>query len=175
MEIHQAAYNTLTELNEGVPETKKVTDFLAGITDPRLATAKDLILGDTAKLGDFEACQQFLKNVSGLQTNSPKGGGKRQEGKRKRIGSDKSNANDVTTHSYTREEWQKLSMEQRDKIRALRTARRNKAIDKPMGRNASSLTLQEGGNAIQDAEASEGTHETVGSRAQPTSGNGGRR
>jgi hypothetical protein len=66
-------------------------------------------------------------------------------------------------------------MEQRDKIRALRTARRNKAIDKPMGRNASSLTLQEGGNAIQDAESSEGTHETVGSRAQPTSSNGGRR
>jgi hypothetical protein len=57
VEIHKAAYNTLADLDEGVSETKKVTDFLAGIADPCLAMAKDLILGDTAKLGDFEACQ----------------------------------------------------------------------------------------------------------------------
>jgi hypothetical protein len=34
VEIHQGARNTLLDLNEPVPETKKVTDFLAGITDP---------------------------------------------------------------------------------------------------------------------------------------------
>jgi hypothetical protein len=33
LEIHQAAYNTLAELDEAVPETKKVADFLAGISD----------------------------------------------------------------------------------------------------------------------------------------------
>jgi hypothetical protein len=116
VEIHQAAYNTLAELDKAVPETKKVADFLAGITDSRLATAKDLILGDTAKLGDFEACQQYLKslvynkatqdtherNVSGLQGGNPKGNGK-HTGKKKR-GGGRSNGSDVTARSYTREE-----------------------------------------------------------------------
>ena len=43
VESHQSAHNTLAVLLEGVPETKKVTDFLAGISDPRLSNAKDLI------------------------------------------------------------------------------------------------------------------------------------
>jgi hypothetical protein len=173
-----------------VPETKKVTDFLAGIADPRLATAKDLFLGDTAKLGDFEACQQYLKtlvynkatqdkherSISGLQAGNPKGGGKCQDGKRKRGGNDKSNTNDVTTRSYTRDEWQKLSPEQRDNIRALRAARRDKIVDKSTGRNASSLTLQDGENANQDTEASVETQDTAASRQnQPTNGSNGRR
>ena len=178
VEIHQAAYNTLAELDEGVPETKKVTDFLAGITDPHLATAKDLILGDTAKLGDFEACQQYLKtlvynkamqdkherNISGLQGNNPKGGGKRSDGKHKHGGGNKSDINDVTARSYTREEWQKLSLEQRDKIRALRAAKKIKTSEQPMGRNASSLTLQDGGGTSQGVETEVETPGTAGSR-----------
>jgi len=63
VEMHQNAHNTLAELNETVPETKKVTDFLAGITDSSLANAKDLILGDPNKLENFEACQQYLKTL----------------------------------------------------------------------------------------------------------------
>jgi len=90
VEMHQVAYNTLAELNEAVPETKKVADFLARITDTKLSTAKDLILGDPAKSGNFEACQQYLKtlvynkatqdthewNVSGVQGGNGKGKGK---------------------------------------------------------------------------------------------------
>jgi len=97
VEMYQAAYNTLAELNEAVPETKKVADFLARITDTKLSTAKDLILGDPAKLGNFEACQQYLKtlvynkatqdthewNVSGVQGGNGKGKGK---GKQRRQG-----------------------------------------------------------------------------------------
>jgi hypothetical protein len=93
VEIHQAAYNTLAELDEAVPETEKVANFLARISDTQLATAKDLILGGTAKLSDFEACQQYLKmivynkatqdtherNVSGLQGGNDKDG--KQQGK----------------------------------------------------------------------------------------------
>ena len=85
--MHQEAHNTLADLQETVPETKKVTDFLSGITDPRLMNAKDLVLGDPVKLQNFEACQQYLKtlvynkatqdkherNISGLITD-PKGG-----------------------------------------------------------------------------------------------------
>jgi len=51
------------DLEEAVPEAKKVTDFLSGITDPRLSNAKDLILGDPQKLQNFELCQQYLKTL----------------------------------------------------------------------------------------------------------------
>jgi len=61
VEMHQEAHNTLADLEEPVPETKKVTDFLAGITDTHLSNAKDLILGDPQKLQNFELCQQYLK------------------------------------------------------------------------------------------------------------------
>ena len=36
---HQQAHNELLFLEEPVAETKKVTDFLAGIRDPKLETA----------------------------------------------------------------------------------------------------------------------------------------
>jgi hypothetical protein len=45
-------------------ETKKVQDFLSGITDPSYDTAKTLVCGDNTKLESFEACQQFLKTVA---------------------------------------------------------------------------------------------------------------
>jgi hypothetical protein len=46
-------------------ETKKVQDFLSGITDPSYETAKTtLVCGDNTKLESFEVCQQFLKMVA---------------------------------------------------------------------------------------------------------------
>jgi hypothetical protein len=72
VEIHQAAHNTLAELNEAIPETKQVTDFLAGITDTHLTNAKDLILGDIQKLQDFEACHQYLKSLVYNKTTQEK-------------------------------------------------------------------------------------------------------
>jgi hypothetical protein len=95
VEMHQKAYNTLAELEETVPETKKVTDFLAGVSDPKLINAKDLILGDIAKLTSFEACQQYLKtlvynkatqdkherNVSGLSGKDPSNNKRKGRGK----------------------------------------------------------------------------------------------
>ena len=44
-------------------ENKKVTDFLGGITDPRLQNTMDNILGDPVKMNSFEACQQYLKTL----------------------------------------------------------------------------------------------------------------
>ena len=158
VEIHQAAYNTLADLDEAVPETKKVTDFLAGIGDPRLANAKDLILGDPTKLQNFEACQQYLKtlvynkatqdkherNVSGLtNTNGTKRKGKRG-GPAK---------GDISTRSYSKEEWAKLTDEQRNKIRTLRAAKKTKLLanigdGRQPGSNVSSIT-QSTGDATQ--------------------------
>lgn len=61
--VHKKAYNDLAELEEPVPETKKVKDFLDGISDPALASAKVTVYGDNAKLSNFDLCQQFLKTV----------------------------------------------------------------------------------------------------------------
>jgi hypothetical protein len=133
------------DLNEPVPETKKVTDFLSGITDSKLANAKDLILGDAAKLQDFEVCQQYLKtlihnkstqekhdrHISAVAGFIPDGGklggkkGKKEKGKRK---GEKSK--DLLTKNYTKEEWFKLSAEQRERIKEARNAKKQRNEDK---------------------------------------------
>jgi hypothetical protein len=146
VELHQTAYNTLSELNEAVPETKKVTDFLAGIGDPRLTNVKDLVLADPAKLQDFEACQQFLKTLIYNKTTQEKherhigalsGGSKTNNKPAKRGGGKRARTDEKNlVHSYSREEWIKLSDEQRAKIKALHNAK--KAVTPTEPRHASS-------------------------------------
>jgi hypothetical protein len=121
--LHQSAHNTLSELNEPVPETKKVTDFLAGINDSRHSNAKDFILADPTKLNDFEACQQFSQTLIYNKTTQEKherqisgvasAGSKSNKGKHNardgRGGNSKqtpggNNTNNVQVRSYTREE-----------------------------------------------------------------------
>jgi hypothetical protein len=53
---HLLGHNKLSLLGEPVSELKKVTDFLAGITAPSLSTAKENIIGDVAKIENFDAC-----------------------------------------------------------------------------------------------------------------------
>ena len=60
---HQQAHNELLFMEEPVAETKKVTDFLAGIRDPKLETAIQTCMGDEQKLTNFELCQQYFKTV----------------------------------------------------------------------------------------------------------------
>jgi len=188
VQIHQSAYNTLADLDEAVPETKKVTDFLAGIGDPKLSNAKDLILGDPNKLQNFEACQQYLKtlvynkatqdkherNISGLTNNHNKLKGKRR----------KNPKGDISTRSYSKEEWAKLSEEQRNHIRALRAAKKVKIPTgvndgRQPGSNVSSIT-QGSGDGVQpnatpitnNAQADAATQVTNGSAARPGAGRG---
>jgi hypothetical protein len=188
VQIHQSAYNTLADLDEAVPETKKVTDFLAGIGDPKLSNAKDLILGDPDKLQNFEACQQYLKtlvynkatqdkherNISGLTNNHNKLKGKRG----------KNPKGDISTRSYSKEEWAKLSVEQRSQIRVLRAAKKAKiptGVNDGIqpGSNVSSIT-QGSGDGVQpnatpitnNAQADAATQVTNGSAARPGAGRG---
>ena len=69
VEIFQEAFNELADLEEPVPESKKVSDFLAGISDPILKTGKDVVLGDPVKLADFTECQQYLSTLA-VNTNN---------------------------------------------------------------------------------------------------------
>jgi hypothetical protein len=174
VEMHQNAHNTLAELNEAVPETKKVTDFLAGITDSRLANAKDLILGDPAKLENFEACQQYLKmlvynkttqekherQISGLQQGGKsKTAGKDDEVKNKspggkRAGGPEGDGAKIVARQYTKAEWSKFTPEQRAKVKELRSNKRRKT---PAHRNASAAQIDEP-NAPPTADPSTPTH-----------------
>ncbi|KAI2511717.1 hypothetical protein MHU86_2783 [Fragilaria crotonensis] len=45
------------------PESKKVADFLKGITDPKLESAVSVVLGDPKLLNNFQACQQYLSTT----------------------------------------------------------------------------------------------------------------
>ena len=60
---HQQAHNELLFLEEPVAETKKVTDFLGGICDPKLETAIQSCMGDELKLTHFQLCQQYFKTI----------------------------------------------------------------------------------------------------------------
>ena len=63
--VHQAAHNEILDCDptEAVAESKKVADFLKGITDPKLESAVSVVLGDTKLLNDFQACQQYLSTT----------------------------------------------------------------------------------------------------------------
>ena len=122
---HQKAHNELLDCGEPIPESKKVTDFLNGITDNSLHAAIVFVNGDSAKLNDFDECQLYLsslvantatqkaslRNRRGVASTSTRGG----RGGRGRGGSQK-----VVDKFYTAEEWKKLSKEQQDKVLELR-------------------------------------------------------
>jgi hypothetical protein len=164
VEVHQGAHNTLLDLDEPVPETKKVTDFLAGITDPRLSNAKDLILGDVQKLQNFEACQQYLKMLVYNKTTQEKH--KRQVSgvhQRKVVGdrgpksekdqSSKTQASGVSARTYSKEEWSKLTDDERAKIKELQKAwnAANRGRDLSSGNRNASGIQQEGEQSDQSS------------------------
>lgn len=149
---HQQAHNELEACNESVPETKKVTDFLAGITDPTLVTGLSIVMSDKEKLGSFELCQQFLGTLitntqvskRGLkrgvsQVNVTRGGAQRggfsNPGKKRKGGNQKGRSGSGTVprpglkglkaelRDYTIEEWHSLTNDQKEKVRKLRKAR----------------------------------------------------
>jgi hypothetical protein len=124
VEAHQAAHNTLADLDEAIPETKKVTDFLAGITDPRLNGAKDIILGDAQRLQNFESCQKYFKtlvyNKTTQECHERHISGVKQVNKNGKWNGGNEKESVGTARTYSREEWSKLTHEQREKIKELR-------------------------------------------------------
>ena len=63
---YQEAYNELAskEINEEVPESRKVHEFLAGIQDPRLEIGKAMVLGNPMYMNSFHQVQQFLSTLT---------------------------------------------------------------------------------------------------------------
>jgi Spy/CpxP family protein refolding chaperone len=94
-------------------------------------------MGDRAKLDNFEACQQYLKTISFTKANqdilqrnisNTNTGGQPRGSKRGGKGGG-GGGGKALGRSYTNEEWQKLTPEQRDKIRALRAAQKKQRTD----------------------------------------------
>jgi hypothetical protein len=67
--LHQDAHNELEDCNEAVPETKKVADFLAGISCPLLQMGLKIVMSEPMKLSNFDVTQQFLSTLVANQAN----------------------------------------------------------------------------------------------------------
>ena len=63
-------HNKLEDCNEAVPETKKVADFLAGISCPLLQMGLNIVMSDPMKLSNFDVTQQFLGTLVAYQANT---------------------------------------------------------------------------------------------------------
>jgi hypothetical protein len=133
--LHQTAHNELMDLEEPVSESKKVTDFLKGIRDPTLNTGKSIVLGDPAKLGSFEECQQYLstivqnmasqskaeRHVSSVSTDGGTGKGG-------------SLVDRIKGGTYTDEQYRALSDQDKKRVQKFRDEAKKKKKDKRKGR-----------------------------------------
>ena len=136
---HQKAHNELASCLEPVPETKKVTDFLGGITDPSLGVGLANIYGDMNKLISFEVCQQYLstlvastsvhkrnlqamRGVSALGETDGGGGNKKPK---------------LEARDYPLHQWKLFSPDEQKKIRQLRFKKKQGKSPAGKGRQAS--------------------------------------
>jgi hypothetical protein len=144
--LHQAAHNELLDLDEPVAETKKVTDFLKGIRDPNLSTAKSIVLGDPIKLDDFEECQRYISTLVSAMANQAKaerhvaavhsdggGGG----------GGSGSLFDKIKGGNYTDEQFRSLTAEEKKKVHKLREdAKKNKSSKRKERRKRKAAKLK---------------------------------
>jgi hypothetical protein len=135
---HQKAHNELASCFEPVPETKKVTDFLGGITDPSLSAGLANVYGDTAKLVSFEDCQQYLSTIV-ASTNVHKRNQQQMRGVGALGGHDDGNKKPkLEARDYPLNQWKMFSPEEQKKIRQLRFKKKtNKKTRATEGRQAS--------------------------------------
>jgi hypothetical protein len=130
--LHQAAHNKLLDLDKPVAKSKKVSDFLKGICDPTLVTAKSVVLGDPAKLNNFEESQQYFSTIVSILSNQAKaehhvafvgtnGGGSGKDSLANRI---------KGGNYYTDEQFCSLGPEEKQRVKKLRNEERKKKSNK---------------------------------------------
>ena len=178
--VHQKAHNELLSLNEPVPETKKVSDFLAGITGDILQTSKEVIAGSPSKHSSFEACQQYLKTVYTARklTGSQSGNGARsikrlrQDTKKKGKGkggkdraptqSSMKPGEKLHTGSYSAAEYRLLTSDEKSFIRAKRLE--EKGEDGTATRTSSAISRQ--ASSTEEESSGEGEDDEPGPPAR---------
>jgi hypothetical protein len=161
VQIHQDAHNELLELEEPVPETKKVQDFLSGILDSRLQVGKDIVLGTDVYLQDFEECQQYLSTLVNNtlaqskadrhvgaanrhdhdEEGPPKKKARKEDWKKKpKKDFSKYKPKDIAVRSYSNNEWNAMDDDEKAEVKRKRIAKKAGKSDTP--RRASSVTSE---------------------------------
>ena len=133
--LHQTAHNELLDLDEPVSESKKVTDFLKGIRDSALNTGKSIVLGDPAKLGNFEECQQYLSTI--VQNMAAQSKSERHISSVSMDGGNKggpSLVDKIKGGTYTDEQFRSLSEQDKKKVQKFREEAKKKKRDKHKSR-----------------------------------------
>ena len=64
--IHQRAHQALAKYNKPVPESKKVHDFIEGITDPKCESIQLSVLSNPMYMNDFAATVNFIAGAIDL-------------------------------------------------------------------------------------------------------------
>ena len=128
--LHQAAHNKLLDLDEPVAESKKVSDFLKGIRDPMLVTAKSVILGNAAKLDDFEECQQYFSTIVSNLSNQAKAERHVAFVGTEGGGGGGSLVDRIKGGTYTDEQFRSLSPEEKKRVQKLRNEEKKKKGNK---------------------------------------------
>jgi hypothetical protein len=160
------------DLDEPVSESKKVTDFLKGIRDSALTTGKSIVLGDPAKLGNFEECQQYLSTIvqnMAAQSKSERhvssvvtdGGG----------GKGGSLVDKIKGGAYTDEQYRSLSEQEKRRIQKYRDEAQKKKRDKRKVRKEKrKLAKAKSGRDDQSAEDDEATEPMTASTSSSNAG-----
>ena len=128
--LHQTPHNELLDLEEPVSESKKVTDFLKGIRDSSLNTGKSIVLGDPAKLGDFEECQQYLSTI--VLNTSAQTKAERHVSSATTDGGSKGGSlvDKIEGGAYSDEQYRSLSPEEKRRVQTFRDEAKKKKKDK---------------------------------------------
>ncbi|KAI2503960.1 Reverse transcriptase (RNA-dependent DNA polymerase) [Fragilaria crotonensis] len=156
---HQQAHNELLFLEEPVAETKKVTDFLASIRDPKLETAIQTCMGDEQKLTNFKLCQQYFKTIvenTKTRMKSPSGireiakvgivKDKKRPSRRRKSNDDDKSPSGIAIHSgqYSAKDYNKLKPFEKAKVMQLREeAKKKEKKKKSEAQSVAAVTTQE--------------------------------
>jgi hypothetical protein len=141
------AYNELENVGEPLASHRQVTMYLDAITDPLLMTVKDVIENDPIKSKDFAAASTHLasvyarrsrptpqqqREISEADQDSSSGG--RRKGGRKGRGKrgpkpfvPDPNRPHIHDGEYTKEDWNRLTDEERKEVKQLHKKRKAKA------------------------------------------------
>jgi hypothetical protein len=182
---HQKAHNELLDADEPVAETKKVTDFLANIQDPKLEIAIQSCMGDEQRLTNFELCQQYFKTIvensktraktaSGQRTVARVGmekDKKKSKVKKKTVtGEEDRTPSGIAIHAgkYSPKDYNKLKPFEKLEVKRLREVKANES------RNVSAATTLQVESKVKSQVESQVEDTSVDSeQVTPTSSNAG--
>jgi hypothetical protein len=170
--LHQEAHNELLDLGEPVSESKKVTSFLRGVQDPKLDSGKVNVYGDAAKLDDFQATQQYLKTL--VQTMTEQTKMERNVSSATRGGGGgKSLVDKIKGGSYSKEQFESLTKEEKERVAQYREEAQKKKNAKARDRAKKRKLAKAQSERNDDANTGDGEDEPAGANAGAQFGSNG--